>query len=168
MSIMNFDPARYIMLDWLSLVRMAFPVVPLNSERNGLLEAKILFSRLKTQVDGDFQLQVSLNKAAMRETDKVVIKPFKVNAFKLPWLLPSGALINPPVFNGNAGLVRIVNHFVFDGKKFFETDDGSFICGTPEVDDRLIKLYWPKVEEKVIPALPKLDIEYFDENATVI
>lgn len=168
MSIMNFDPSRYIMLDWLSLVKIAFPIAPLNTERTGLLEAKILFSRLKTQMDGAFQLQVSLNKAAMYETDKVVIKPFKVNAFKLPWLLPSGALIDPPVFNGNAGLVRIVNHFVFDGKQFFETDDGSFICGTPEVDDRLIKLYWPKVEEKVVPALSKFDIEYFDESTLVI
>lgn len=136
MSLMDFNPNRYVVLNWLALTKLAYPDLDWSDKADVLYKTKVLLESIELYMSGSyltFKSSISREKAA-----------------------------------GNAGLVRIVNHFVFDGRKFFETDDGSFLCGTPEVDERLIKLYWPEVEERVIPALSKVDIEYFDENAMVI
>lgn len=157
MSLMDFDPNRYVVLNWLALTKLAYPDLDWSDKADVLYKTKVLLESIDI-VRGDyFYYKSSISRAKAVELG-VVRGAVSLTVQELPWLLPSGLLIDAPAFAGPARLAW----FEVGGKKFVEYVDGTFVCVTPEIDERIVNLCWPEATGVLVE--PKVEIEYFDEG----
>lgn len=162
MSIVNFDPKRYVVLDWFGLTKRAYPDLDWSDKDTVLEKTEALLAVLDFEVSpGYLNVSPKLDKANAQKLG--VYKPSKLAEYvdKLDWLLPSGIFIKSPVFgNGVSGTRHAL--IEYEDKKFIEYFDGSFVCITPEIDERLVKIHWG--ESATVNPAPVVEIEYFDES----
>lgn len=161
MSIVDFDPKRYVVLDWFGLTKRAYPDLDWSDKGTVLEKTEALLAVLDFDISsGYLSVLPKLDKANAQKLG--VYKPSKIAepVDKLDWLLPSGIFIKSPVFASYSGTRRAL--IEYEDKKFIEYFDGSFVCITPEIDERLVKIHWG--ESATVNPASVVEIEYLDES----
>lgn len=124
MSLMDFDPNRYVVLNWLALTKLAYPDLDWSDKADVLSKTKVLLESIELYMSGSyltFKSSISREKAAELG---VVRNAVNLTVQDLPWLLPSGLLIDAPVFGGSSHTPRLA-FFEVGGKQFVEYFDES-------------------------------------------
>lgn len=161
MSIADFDPTHYVVLDWFELARRAYPDLDWSDKGTVIQKTEELISVLNFDVSSAYlNVRITLDKFEGQRLGVNKPNKFTCYADELKWLLPGGFLIEAPVFalSGSQFRRALIEH---EGKKFVEYFDGSFVCVTPEIDSRLVKAHWGG--DAVVPE-PVVGIEYFDDS----
>ena len=161
MSIADFDPERYVVLDWFGLARRAYPDLDWSDKETFIQKTEELISVLSFDVSSAYlNVRITLDKFEGQRLSVNKPNKFTCYADELKWLLPGGFFIDAPVFAFSGTQFRRAL-ITYGGKKFVEYFDGSFVCVTPEIDSRLVKAHWG--EDAVVPE-PVAEIEYFDDS----